>query len=81
MKRVVARLLGAYQDYRNLKPPACRYDPTCSSYMAEAVEGHGVVKGGFLGARRVCRCHPWGGSGYDPVPAPATVNERRDQHV
>jgi putative membrane protein insertion efficiency factor len=47
---------------------ACRFTPGCSSYMQEAVQIHGPIKGAWLGARRVARCHPWGGSGYDPVP-------------
>lgn len=46
----------------------CRYLPTCSEYAAEALLTHGPVRGGWLAARRVCRCNPWGGSGYDPVP-------------
>ena len=46
----------------------CRFDPTCSSYAIEALQRHGVLKGGWLAARRVGRCHPWGGSGYYPVP-------------
>jgi uncharacterized protein len=49
-------------------PQACRYTPTCSEYCMEALEKHGVLKGGLLGAKRICRCHPWGGNGYDPVP-------------
>ncbi|UTH75631.1 membrane protein insertion efficiency factor YidD [Chromobacterium sp. IIBBL 290-4] len=48
--------------------PRCRFQPTCSSYAIEAVSKHGALKGGALAARRICRCHPWGGSGYDPVP-------------
>jgi len=47
---------------------ACRYQPTCSAYALEALERHGGLKGGYLAAHRICRCHPWGGSGYDPVP-------------
>lgn len=46
----------------------CRYDPSCSSYAIEALRVHGVLKGSALAARRISRCHPWGGSGYDPVP-------------
>jgi len=51
-----------------LTPPACRYTPTCSQYMVEAVLKYGIFKGGWLGIKRILRCHPWGGSGYDPVP-------------
>ena len=51
-----------------LTPPSCRYTPTCSQYMVEAVLKYGIFKGGWLGIKRICRCHPWGGSGYDPVP-------------
>ena len=46
----------------------CRFTPTCSQYFLEAVEIHGVLKGGFLGLKRIMRCNPWGGQGHDPVP-------------
>ncbi|PYJ07480.1 MAG: membrane protein insertion efficiency factor YidD [Verrucomicrobia bacterium] len=46
----------------------CRFEPTCSAYFLEAVERHGVFRGTGLGLRRLCRCHPWGGQGHDPVP-------------
>ena len=51
-----------------LKPPTCRFSPTCSTYALEALKKYGLVKGGRLALRRIMRCHPWGGSGYDPVP-------------
>lgn len=49
-------------------PNSCRYTPTCSQYMIEAIQKHGALKGGWMGLRRIGRCHPWGGHGYDPVP-------------
>lgn len=49
-------------------PPSCRFVPTCSQYALEAFKKHGVIKGLYLSTRRILRCHPWGGSGYDPVP-------------
>ena len=51
-----------------LKPPSCRFTPTCSQYALEAFRRHGIFKGFYLSARRILRCHPWGGHGYDPVP-------------
>lgn len=51
-----------------LLPATCRYQPTCSHYMVQALQKHGVLKGLFLGTKRILSCHPWGGSGYDPVP-------------
>jgi putative membrane protein insertion efficiency factor len=51
-----------------LFPAACRYMPTCSQYAVEAVMKYGVFRGGWLAAKRIVRCNPWGGSGYDPVP-------------
>ncbi len=55
---VVSPLLGAN----------CRYNPTCSAYALEALKKFGIIKGGLLSIKRVAKCHPWGGSGHDPVP-------------
>ena len=46
----------------------CRFDPSCSHYALEALEAHGAARGSWYALRRICRCHPWGGAGYDPVP-------------
>ncbi|MES2558753.1 MAG: membrane protein insertion efficiency factor YidD [Bacteroidota bacterium] len=48
-------------------PMSCRYTPTCSQYAEEAIRKYGVFKGIYLGVKRLSRCHPWGGSGYDPL--------------
>lgn len=58
-----------YQRYISpLKPPSCRFTPTCSQYAVEAIRKHGPFKGLALAVWRILRCNPWGGSGYDPVP-------------
>jgi len=49
-------------------PATCRYQPTCSHYTKEALQVHGLIKGGTLAIKRIFSCHPWGGSGFDPVP-------------
>lgn len=51
-----------------LTPPVCRFTPTCSQYAIEAITKHGPIKGFWLALKRILRCNPWGGSGYDPVP-------------
>ena len=65
-------LTGLVRFYRYaispLLPAACRYAPTCSQYMLEAIRMHGPFRGTAMGLRRIGRCHPWGGHGYDPVP-------------
>ena len=68
----VARLeLLGVRGYRALtasRPATCRYDPSCSAYALEALERHGAARGTWLTLRRISRCHPWGGQGWDPVP-------------
>jgi uncharacterized protein len=62
-------LIGAYQLLISpLLLPACRFEPSCSHYAQEAIAAHGVLRGIVLTLKRLARCHPWGGSGYDPVP-------------
>lgn len=67
-RRAVASLIRAYQLLASPFPSPCRFAPTCSSYTLEAVRRYGVIKGGWLGARRILRCHPFHPGGYDPVP-------------
>ncbi len=69
MKRLILVLIRFYQRYISPGlPPSCRFYPTCSHYTYEAVERYGVIKGGWLGIKRVLRCQPWNPGGYDPVP-------------
>lgn len=57
-----------YQRLAAGRPSPCRFDPSCSSYALEALEQHGALQGSWLTLRRLARCHPWGGKGWDPVP-------------
>ncbi|HLS17323.1 MAG TPA: membrane protein insertion efficiency factor YidD [Paenalcaligenes sp.] len=70
LSKILIRCIRFYQYVISpwLKP-SCRFQPTCSSYSIEAIQAHGALKGLALGGRRILRCHPWGGSGYDPVPS------------
>lgn len=68
-RRLVVALIRLWQyTLSAVLPPSCRFSPSCSAYAIEAVSRYGVVRGGWMAARRIMRCHPWGGSGHDPVP-------------
>lgn len=66
--RAAMALVRLYQRVFTGRPSPCRYWPSCSSYAHEALEQHGLVRGAWMAARRLARCHPWGGQGIDPVP-------------
>jgi putative membrane protein insertion efficiency factor len=69
MRSLVLRFLRFYKAQISPQlPPACRYTPTCSEYAMEAVDRHGVIRGGWLAVRRLVSCNPWSHGGYDPVP-------------
>jgi hypothetical protein len=71
MKSLLIALIKVYQKCISpFFPDCCRYTPSCSQYGIEALRLHGALKGSWLTIKRICRCHPWGGSGYDPVPLP-----------
>ena len=80
VSRLLAKpLIALVRLYRLVLSPwlgsNCRYQPTCSSYAIEALQVHGVMRGTWLAAKRIGRCHPWGGSGYDPVPGSEDESE------
>lgn len=78
MKKLSILLIKIYQIFISpLCPGVCRFRPTCSQYATEAIRVHGIIKGTWLGFKRICRCHPWGGSGYDPVPPKETRHKLR----
>jgi putative membrane protein insertion efficiency factor len=69
MKWIMLSLIRFYKKFISpLLPPACIYTPTCSEYMYEAIQIHGVIRGTWMGARRILRCNPFSKGGYDPVP-------------
>lgn len=71
MKTVLVVLIRLYQlTLSSVTGRQCRFLPTCSEYAMEAIDKHGALKGSWLAVRRILRCHPWGGHGFDPVPEP-----------
>jgi len=69
MKHIAMWLIKFYQNYiSRFTPPSCRFHPTCSQYSFEAIEKYGFLKGGWMGVKRISRCHPFNPGGYDPVP-------------
>jgi putative membrane protein insertion efficiency factor len=74
--RGLLRTINLYQRLTAHRPSPCRYVPTCSAYAREAIEAHGAARGTWLTGRRLARCHPFGGFGFDPVPAATTGAEQ-----
>ncbi len=68
MKKLILFLISIYQKISKYTPAVCRFTPTCSEYTRQAIIKYGVLKGLWLGIKRVCKCHPWHDGGYDPVP-------------
>ena len=80
MQALLIGLLRAYQLLLSpLLPAQCRFHPSCSTYAVHALKQHGSVRGSWLALRRLLRCHPWGGGGYDPVPDCEPVANRGGQ--
>ncbi len=68
LKSFVLGLIKLYQNLTWFLPHVCRYYPSCSNFMLESLQTHGVIQGGWLGTQRICRCHPFSNGGLDPVP-------------
>ncbi len=68
LKKILIKLIKIYQFFSKFTPPVCRFQPTCSNYTIQAIEKFGILKGIYLGFKRILRCHPYSKGGYDPVP-------------
>ena len=76
MQKILIKIIDIYQKTPLKSHSMCRYTPTCSQYMKEAIQKHGTIKGLWLGTKRILRCNPLGGKGYDPVPEKNTKNKK-----
>ena len=80
---VTQMLIGLVHVYRLVLSPIlgvnCRFQPSCSAYTLEALQRHGAIRGGWLALCRILKCHPWGGSGYDPVPRQLKIRQKTDK--
>ena len=80
---VTKMLIGLVHVYRLVLSPIlgvnCRFQPSCSAYTLEALQRHGAIQGGWLALCRILKCHPWGGSGYDPVPRQLKIRQKTDK--
>ena len=75
--KIIILIIRFYQIFISpLFPPTCRYTPTCSNYAKEAITEYGSIKGTYLSIKRICRCNPFGGYGYDPVPKKGDIHEK-----
>ena len=81
LARPLIRGVDLYQKAMAGRPSPCRFTPSCSTYAIEALQAHGALRGSWLATRRLARCHPWGGHGYDPVPTPRDHPTPPDREV
>ena len=68
IKKILVFFINIYQKISRLTPSVCRFTPTCSEYTKQAIIKYGILKGSWLGIKRICKCHPWHEGGYDPIP-------------
>ena len=68
LKKIILKLISIYRFFSKMTPPTCRFEPTCSKYTYDCIEKFGILRGIYLGIKRVLKCHPYHKGGYDPVP-------------